>query len=73
MQMWSEIQRHFKDEWVAMAQWEEDSYGDISQGEVLFHSASRKEFYDIVKSKYAHKALAIRYTGDVEGPFFLTS
>lgn len=72
MQVWSDIQKNFKNEWVAMAQWEEDSYGDVRQGDVVYHSANRKEFYDIVKSKYADQDLAIRYTGDVEGPFLLT-
>lgn len=71
MQIWSDIQKSFKNEWVAMVQWEEDSYGDVSQGEVIYHSANRKEFYDTVKSQYANKDLAIRYTGDVEGPFLL--
>lgn len=72
MQIWSEIQQNFKNEWVAMAQWEEDPYGDISQGEVVCHSANRKEFYNTVKTKFANQDLAIRYTGDVEGPFLLT-
>lgn len=71
MQTWSDIQKNFSNEWVAMSQWKEDAYGDVSQGEVIYHSANRKQFYNVIKTQYVDTDLAIRYTGDVEGPFLL--
>lgn len=71
MQMWSDIQKNFNNEWVAMSKWEEDIYGDVSQGGVVYHSSNRRQFYNVIKSQYFDKDLAIRYTGDVEGPFLL--
>lgn len=69
MLTWDEIQKTFHDEWVAMDKWEEDKYGDVLSGDVTYHHPNSKLFYEHLK-KFPHKSLAIRYTGNIRGPFF---
>lgn len=71
MLTWQEIQEQFRDEWVAMTEWEEDNHGDVVKGNVAYHTHGRKAFYDYVNHHYLNRDLAIRYTGNVTGPFFL--
>ena len=71
MLTWQEIQEKFKDEWVAMVEWEEDEHGDVIKVDVAYHHQSRKTFYDYLKAQLPARNLAIRYTGNVRGPFFL--
>ena len=71
MLTWQEIQEKFKDEWVAMLEWEEDEHGDVIKGNVAYHHQSRNAFYDYLKTQLPARSLAIRYTGNVRGPFFL--
>ena len=71
MLSWEQNQEQFKDEWVAMMEWEEDRHGDVVKGNVAYHHPNRDTFYDYLKSKLPAKSLAIRYTGNVRGPFFL--
>ena len=68
---WKEIQKKFKDEWVAITEWEEDEHGDVVKGVVGYHNPSQNAFYDHLKQYFHQKSLAIRYTGRVTGPFFL--
>lgn len=68
---WKEIQKKFKDEWVAITEWEEDEHGDVVKGVVGYHNPSQNAFYDHLKKNFHQKNLAIRYTGRVTGPFFL--
>lgn len=68
---WQEIQKQFKDEWVAMVEWEEDDHGDVLKGTVAYHNPSQNAFYDYLKDNLPAKSLAVRYTGRVRGPFFL--
>ncbi len=70
MILWNEMQKKFKNEWVAMTNWEEDEHGDVVKGDVVFHSPNRKEFYDVIKDRFSKIDLAIRFTGNVTGPFF---
>ena len=69
MYSWQEIQKKFKDEWVAMADWEEDEHGDVKNAEVVYHASDRKNFYSFINTHYRTTDLAIRYTGNIKGPF----
>jgi len=68
---WNQIRKRYKDQWVVMDDWDENEYGDVLAGHVSIHSADRKEISEEMKRKYKKMHLAIRYTGNVEGPFFL--
>lgn len=68
---WQEIQEKFKNEWVAMTEWEEDKHGDVVKGNIAYHNPTRDAFYDYLKAQLPGRNLAIRYTGNVKGPFFL--
>ena len=68
---WKKIQEKFKDEWVVITEWEEDEHGDVVKGVVGYHNPSRKAFYAHLKKYFTQKSLAIRFTGNVRGPFFL--
>lgn len=71
MLTWQEIQEKFKDEWVAMLEWEEDTHGDVIKGHIVYHNHNRDAFYDYLNAQLPKRNLAIRYTGNVKGPFFL--
>lgn len=70
---WSEIQEKFKNEWVAMTEWEEDSHGDIIRGSVSYHHPSQKNLYQYIKTNIRPQAqkVATRYTGNVQGLLLL--
>lgn len=71
MLSWSEIKKKYKDRWVAITQWEEDGHGDVVKGHVVYSNPHQNAFYDYINQRFANKDLAIRYTGNVQGPFFL--
>jgi hypothetical protein len=73
MLTWSEVQRHYKDEWVAFTEWEENQHGDVLKGHVAYHHSSRVVFYNYLKTHLRPKwpKIASLYTGNVRGPFFL--
>lgn len=73
MLTWPEIQKKFKDEWVAMTEWEEDGHGDIVRGCVNYHHPSQKNLYQYIKThiRPQTKKVATRYTGNVTGPLLL--
>lgn len=69
MLTWEAIKDHYRDEWVAMTEWEEDDHGDVVKGNVAYHAHHRNEFYSYINRHFAHRDLAIRFTGNVRGPF----
>ena len=72
MQTWKQIKREFNDMWIAMDKWEESAVGDVIKGEVIYHAKNRKTFYSFIRQHFSNKDLAIRYTGKISVPFFLT-
>ena len=73
MQMltWEEIQEQYQDQWVALTEWEEDVHGDITKGHVAYNHRSQNTFYEYLKEHLRQRKVATRYTGNVQGPFFL--
>ncbi|MBI2343881.1 MAG: hypothetical protein HYV02_06090 [Deltaproteobacteria bacterium] len=73
MLTWDEVQIQYRDEWVAFTEWEEDEHGDVIKGHVAYHHASRKVFYEHLKTNMRPRVrkIASRYTGNIKGPFFL--
>ena len=70
-QSWEEIQAKHQDQWILLDEWDEDECGDIISGHVIFHSTDRDEISKLISKKFKKVHLAIRYTGDVRGPFFI--
>lgn len=70
---WREIQEKFKDEWVAITEWEEDGHGDIICGRVSYHHPSQKSLYRYINTHIRPQIqrVATRYTGNVKGPLLL--
>lgn len=73
MLTWTEIQKTFKNEWVAMTEWEEDAHGDIIRGCVSYHNPSQKNLYQYISAHIRPQSqkVATRYTGNVQGPLLL--
>ena len=75
MLSWKEIQKKYKDQWVAFTDWEENQHGDVTRGHVAYSNPSQKIFYKYLKEKLRPKTkkLASLYTGNVRGPFFVVN
>lgn len=73
MLSWQKIREQFENEWVAMKQWEEDEHGEVLKGNVIYHNPSQKNFYEHLKNHLRKQSLAVRFTGNIKGPFFLDS
>ncbi len=72
---WDEVQKKYKDQWVAFTEWVEDEHGDVMKGSVAYSNPSQKEFYRYLKKTIRPKIkkIATRFTGNVRGPFFFGS
>jgi hypothetical protein len=68
---WKDIENKYRDTWVAITEWEEDECGDVVSGHVAYHNPNRKQFYAYLKEHFPQRHLAVRFTGNVRGPFFL--
>lgn len=61
---WEDIKNQFPDEWVMLADYEWEEGIDPSEGKVIAHSKSRKEFGELMK-KIKIEDAAIVYTGAI--------
>lgn len=70
---WEEIQKEYKNQWVAFTEWEEDKLGDVVRGRAAYSNPSQNAFYEYLRTKMRPKIrkIATRYTGNVRWPFFL--
>jgi hypothetical protein len=72
MQLWQEIKDKYTDQWVALNIWEENEAGDVLRGDVIHCDKERKAFYSYVSKNFQDRNLAIRFTGKIRGPFFIS-
>jgi len=70
-QKWENIEKTYKDEWILMDEWDEDQFHSILAGHVACHSKDRDEIDEYISTKMKKIHFAIRYTGEVTGPFFI--
>jgi len=68
MKPWKKIKQEYKDQWVAMTEWEEDEHGDVTKGYVAYTNPSQNAFYEYLKGHFPKKDLAVRFTGKVRVP-----
>lgn len=63
---WNEIKAAYPEEWVVLADFEDDQSGEILSGNVVLHNMSRKDLSsDLVNlNRDKGSEVAIRYTGE---------
>ncbi len=62
---WEEIKKAYPDEWVAIVNYTSGDCGDVD-GEVVFHSNDKSEFYKQAKNVVAqYGGMAMCYTGEL--------
>lgn len=68
LESWATIREKYKDTWVAMTEWKEDTHGDILSGHVAYCHPSQHAFYLYLTQHFPRTDLAVRYTGKVRVP-----
>lgn len=64
-----QIKKKYPNEWVLIADPEEDELLEVKSGKVIVHSTKRETIYTALKER--HGNFAIRYTGKIKGKTFV--